>query len=261
MTKSRFWATLACSLVMTACGGKDATGPDTKPTPPAPPYSGTIFIDPDIITPSDPTALQKVEYAGQGSRTMFDRRVNDWITVDAYLFDASFDDGLSTEVEVNPEFGSSDSARIVAEKYAEVIGQLPTALRRNVDAVWIHEGTQPFGGGNHSLLIHVGQAALYEADGILAETLVHEATHTSLDSLVTSDAGWQTAQNADDTYISTYARDNPTREDVAESFLPYLAIRHRSDRISKGMADTIEATIPHRIEYFDHLSLDLHPIG
>ena len=37
---------------------------------------------------------------------MFDRRPADWVVLNAYLFDARFDDGLSSEVQVNPEFGS-----------------------------------------------------------------------------------------------------------------------------------------------------------
>ena len=43
-----------------------------------PPFSGTIFIDPDIITSADATTFQGVSYGGQGLRTMFDRRVNDF---------------------------------------------------------------------------------------------------------------------------------------------------------------------------------------
>ncbi len=246
--------------IAAACGGKDATGPGPDPAPPDPPYAGTIFLDPDIITAADPTAFQAMAYMGQDMRTMFDRRVSDWITVNAYLYDVTFDDGSSTEVEVNPEFGDTATARTEAHKYADVIGRLPTVLRSKVDAVWIQKGTEPFGGGNHAILIHVGQADQYEADGILEETLVHEATHTSLDSLVMADPAWAAARNADPTFISTYARDNPTREDVAESFLPYLAVRYRSDRISKGLADTITAAIPNRIDYFDQLSPDLHPI-
>ena len=147
-----------------------------------PPFSGTIFIDPDILTPADPTTFAGLSAAGQGSRTMFDRRVNGWITVDAYLFDASYDDGLTIEIQVNPEFANAAAALVEAEKYAEVIGRLPTALRVDVETVWIHMGVQPFGGGNNNLLIHIGQADLYVADGILEETLVHEAAHTSLDA-------------------------------------------------------------------------------
>ena len=104
-----------------------------------PPYSGTIFIDPDIITENDLSTFLEAPYAGQGVRTMYDRRVNDWITVTAYLFNASFNDGLTSEIQVNPEFSSSDSAFIEAEKYGIEIGRLPTALRLDVETVWIHK--------------------------------------------------------------------------------------------------------------------------
>ncbi|MEX2306575.1 MAG: hypothetical protein WD738_03230 [Pirellulales bacterium] len=225
-----------------------------------PPFFGTIFIDPDIIVASDPTTFQGVTYAGQGLRLMFDRRVNDWTTVNAYLFDASFDDGLSIEIQVNPEFGSSDDALIEAETYGAVIGQLPTALRADVETVWIHQGTELFGGGNNNLLIHTGQADLYAADGILEETFVHEASHTSLDATHAAAPGWLAAQEADGEFISVYARDYPDREDIAESFLPYLAVRYRSDRISQSLLDTIVQTIPNRIDYFDAQSFDMYPL-
>lgn len=72
--------------------------------------------------------------------------------------------------------------------------------------------------------------------------------------------GWLAAQAADGNFISTYARDNPDREDIAESFLPYLAARHRADRISEELARTIGTTIPNRMRYFDALDLDLYPL-
>ncbi len=50
------------------------------------------------------------------------------------------------------------------------------------------------------------------------------------------------------------------REDIAESFLPYLAVQHRSDRISQSLANTIRQTIPTRIDYFNQQSFNLHPI-
>ena len=66
--------------------------------------------------------------------------------------------------------------------------------------------------------------------------------------------------SADPTFISTYARDFPSREDIAESFLPYLAIRYRADRISQSLANTILLTIPNRIAYFDDQSFAIYPI-
>ena len=259
MKKTVVFNTLVFSVLLGSCDGEDAS---TTPPPvlTLPPFAGTIFIDPDIITSSDPTTFQNLSFAGQGSRMMFDRRVNGWITVNAYLFNARFDDGLIAEIQVNPEFGGSDVALDEANKYAEVIGRLPTALRKDVETVWIHKGTQPFGGGNNNLLIHVGQADLYVADGILEETFVHEAAHTSLDATHASAPAWLAAQSADPAFISTYARDFPNREDIAESFLPYLAIRYRSGRITQSLANTIMQTIPNRIAYFDNQSFDMYPI-
>jgi hypothetical protein len=225
-----------------------------------PPFSGTIFIDPDIITASDPTTFTNLTYAGRGMRLMYDRRINNFTTLNAYLFNARFNDGLTIEIQVNPEFNDSTAAGIEANKYAPVIGRLPTVLRSHVETVWIHRGVQPFGGGNQNLLIHTGQADLYTADGILEETFVHEAAHTSLDAQHASAASWLAAQTADPEFISTYARDNPAREDIAESFLPWLAVRHRPARITAELANTITAAIPNRLAYFDHQNFNLYPL-
>ena len=226
----------------------------------APPFHGTIFIDPDIITSSDPTTFKSVTPAGQANRRMFDRRGEKWTEENAYLFTARFDRGREIEIQVNPEFGSIQAAEVEAEKYTKVIGRLPTSLRANVETVWIHRGMKLFGGGNKNLLIHTEQADQYTADGILEEALVHEASHTSLDPTHAVAATWIKAQQADREFISKYALENPKREDIAESYLPYLAIRYRKDRISDELAQKITRAMPHRIEYFDALSLDLYPL-
>ena len=225
----------------------------------APITSGTIFIDPDIITSSDASTFGGVSYAGTGTRLMFDRRLNAFTSYTAFLFIAAFSDGMPVEIQVNPEFGTVAAASAEAEKYGAIIGRLPLVLRANVKTVWIHRGVHPFGGGNENLLIHTGQADDYQASGILEETLVHEAAHTSLDANHAGSAGWRAAQAADGDFISTYARDFPDREDIAESFLPYLALRHRADRISSALAASISQAIPNRLNYFDAQSFNIFP--
>lgn len=225
-----------------------------------PPFSGTIFIDPDIITSADPSTFLRVKYAGRERRTMFDRRKDAFVRLKPHLFNVTFRDSRSIEVQVNSEFGKESQARKLAIKYAREIGRLPRSLRTDVETVWIHKGVQPFGGGNNNLLIHTGQSAAYERDGILEETLVHEACHTSLDARHAASAGWLAAQTSDPDFISTYARDNPTREDIAESFLPWLALRYRSERIDPALAATIGTTMPARIAYFDARGFVISPV-
>lgn len=234
--------------------GIDLLGEDA----PNPPYGGTVFIDPDIITQTDPTALQNVTDAGRGDRVMYDRRVEDWITVSAYLFDARYDDGLAIEIQVNPEFGSVAAAMAEAEKYGRVVGQLPRVLRSDVNHCVIHKGRELLGGGSGGILIHTEHAEWSMSEGYLEEELAHEAGHASLDSTHAQTPDWLVAQTADGNFISDYARDHPEREDIAESFLSWLALRHRSARISRPYERAILETIPNRIAYFDRY-IEAHP--
>ena len=134
-------------------------------------------------------------------------------------------------------------------------------MRVDVDQIWIHRGIQPFGGGNNSILIHTGQSVKYETDGILEETLVHEASHTSLDFTHQNATGWINAQSKDVNFISTYARDNPIREDIAESFLTWLMVKYRASKITTIDFNKITQTIPNRLLYFDSKNFNLFPFA
>jgi len=226
----------------------------------AQPYWGTIFIDSTIVTASDPTTWVSTTYSGQGPRVVYDRRIPGWTTINAYLFDIVWNDGLTTEAQVNPEFGNDSLAFIEANKYGIVIGRLPKCLREDVNSLWIHKGTESFGGGNFSILIHTGQSAIYETQGILEETLIHEASHTSLDAAHASSPGWLNAQNNDPNFISTYAANNPTTEDISESFLTWIMVRQCTQRVSQQNFDSISLNIPNRLAYFDSQILNLLPL-
>jgi len=256
MTSPRAFLVALC--VAAGCAG-DAFDPGPPPPLP-PPFGGTAYLDPDIITPNDPTAFVQLSYQGQDSREMYDRRVEGWVTVPALLFRALFDDGSAIELQLNPEFGTAAASRETAEYYAGAIGRLPVALRKDVRFVFIHRGAAPFGGGAHGLLIHTGSVDRNDLNGSLEEVLAHEGAHTSLDSTHASSPGWLAAQKADRTFISTYARDHPTGEDVAESFVAWLGLRHRPSRIEASLQSTILKTIPNRIRYFDGLALQMHPM-
>ena len=246
-----------------------------------PPFYGTIFVSGDIITSSDPSLFSEIEYKGTGQREMFDRRNGgSFNNVEPHLFDTSFSDGLKTEIQVNPEF-TLDEATVEANKYAFLIGQLPTALRKDVQTMWIHKGIELYGGGNYNLLVHTGLTEEYEnnnfegSDGsdyiasIVEETLIHEATHTSLDSYHYPNGGWtqsgysegkgwiEAVENDSGCYISTSARDNQYQEDIAELMPLYVAVRYFPERISSDLRDKILSCNINRFRYLDSQNLDM----
>ncbi len=239
-------------------GGCAAFVPATTP-PAAPPFDGTAFLDPGIITATDPTAFVDLTFTGQAPREMFDRRTGAFGTVNAYLFAARFGVSKTVEIQVNPEF-SQAQAEAEARTYATVVGRLPAFVFRDLDTMWIHAGRFPFGGGNRNLLIHTAQGQEYTAGGFLEEIFVHEGTHTSIDGDHAAAAGWLAAQTADGAFVSTYARDNPTREDVAETMVPYLAQRFRADRLPPATVAAIRAAIPNRLRYLDCLGVTMDPL-
>ena len=226
---------------------------------PVPPFSGTVWVDEDIITSSDPSSFIKITHIPSDSRTMFDRRSNNgsggWVTLNPTMFYAYYLDGNAIEIQVNPEF-NLDEATAKANFYGRAIGQLPSLLRIDIKTVWIHKGNEAFGGGNDNLLIHT-DAVGYHGDA-LEETLFHEACHTSLDSRVYGES-WSNAQTLDNQFISIYARDYPEREDVAESCALYYAVKFRPDRLSKSVENLVRETISNRMVVFD--SLGMKPVS
>jgi len=226
----------------------------------AQPYAITAYIDSSVITQNDVSSLQIVTYAGQGINWIFDRRVDDWTFINTYLFDVVYDDAITSQVQVNPEFGSIAAATLEAKKYAFIIGQLPASLRIGVNKIWIHQGVESFGGGFNAVLIHTGQSAVYEGLGILEEVLIHEATHTSLDSTHATSSGWLNAQSSDVEFISTYAASSPSVEDLAESFLTWIMVKQCNRRISVADSVTISQSIPHRLAYLDNQNFNMYPI-
>ena len=64
----------------------------------------------------------------------------------------------------------------------------------------------------------------------------------------------------DKKYISKYAKDFPKREDVAETINWWIAVRCKSDRISKSNYKKIIEGIPNRLKYLDEQNFNTYPL-
>ena len=228
-----------------------------------------LFFFPFFL-PIDPTTFYQVTYLGVEYRPrIYDvRNGAGFKSMKAHIFEAYYTDGKVVKIEANLELGDENS--IIwnyANLYAGCVGRLPKTFRHAIDRIWIHGGSERWCAIQDSDVNNMVIYVDYFQDDYLYSiysVLLHEAGHLYLDSKYNSDERWIEAQKKDGRFISTYARDstlnkNLALEDLAESIVPFFAIRHRADRISDIDRTTIINTIPNRIKFFDSLELDMSP--
>ncbi len=221
-----------------------------------PPFGGTVYVEPDIITAQDPSTFRGLTYDGAARLDRWDHRFETKmdepiVPADFHRFTATFRGGKTMQLEVNTEFGSAAKAGRVAEIYAFIAGQMPAVMRKNMLSIVVHKtGDDWSAGPDGEIVIHHGNYAGELADGALEESMFHEAVHTSIDMHVEGRRTWVRAAKADGTFISEYARDSGGGEDVAETFLLYYAWALRRDRMDPDDLQVIEDTIPNRLAFF-----------
>jgi hypothetical protein len=248
------WALPLLVLLVLSWGRSYAVDGD-----PAPPYRGTVFANPNIITKECPSRLLSMGEPSKGTRTFFDRRTGRFSETAVHIFKAKFEAGRQIEICVNGEFTDPGQVRSLARKYAGEIGRLPVCLCERIETVIIHDGKCLFGGGNANVMIHLKQAEEYEKGGFLEEALFHEAVHTSIDEALSGDRKWSSGIASARTFISDYAKAHPAREDAAESLLLYFGMKFRPQVMDKAAMADIRRGLDWRVAYFDSKRLDWRP--
>jgi len=229
---------------------------------------GTVFLYPQTITDKDPSTFKSISDTPKTETgvSMYDREAQEgkgaWISIDAWVFDVTYNDGISCQVRVRKVNYTQSEASSLAKQYATMMGQIPACLRKGVSYVNLMKGDREWGGNSSTkaLDIQIGKLSNeYQQKGIMEETLVHESCHAALDPLFYTKEDWMKSRKKDNTFISQYAADNPEREDVAESFVPYLAVAYRPSRISEEDFKKIKGSIPNRMKLFADRNLEMLP--
>jgi len=230
-----------------------------------PPFGGTMWDLPDLIKSSDYTIYSTSSYQGIETRLFYDKSIPDFINYPAHIYKVNFGDNLSIDFEIYTEFTLEEAGNI-EQKYAPLIGQLGKDLRRNIKSFEFLKGEEVASAQRTddlnyaNITFHTDWLTLVEtrfSGDRTEELLIHESAHLSIDPYVYGQQGWTDAVNLDGNYLSTYAKDNPDSEDVAETFQAYIAVKFFPDRISNSLRDTILSVCLNRFKYFDSLNLDL----
>ncbi|MBL6604250.1 MAG: hypothetical protein ISQ43_04065 [Flavobacteriaceae bacterium] len=231
-----------------------------------PPFSGTMWDLPDLITSSDYTVYSSSTYQGIETTMFYDKAIPAFINYPAHVFKVNFGDGLSVDFEIYTEFTQEEALAII-QKYAPLMGQLGKELRKNIKSIEFLKGEEVASAQRSNdlsyanITFHIDwleNIVQTRPDGDRTEELfIHEAAHLSIDPYVYSQQGWVDAVTLDGNYLSTYAKDNPDSEDIAETFQAYIAVKYFPERITSSLRDTILSTCLNRFKYFDSLNLDL----
>ena len=167
-----------------------------------------------------------------------------------YVYEAQYTDRQTINVMVDQGFSRSRADQL-ATLYARRVGQLPARSALDEFAVLVCCGDNTGYAERRQNRIAIFHRDLIVTFGVLGPFMLHEYAHLAYDAAAYSSAKWRAAVAADDRFITKYARDFPYREDVAESYVAWIAARCSADRLMPVEVEFIKSAIPARLAYFD----------
>lgn len=232
-----------------------------------PPYDGTVYIDKNWITPSDPSIYIGKSYVGEDTFTWFDFRNEQWTDSSAYSYELSYEHGIKVTASIHTD-NAQDQIDDYLDAWAFILGQAPARLLQGLGEFQVvpskvgGEGLKANGSTNPTHVVLYANNPKQRLDEELAgefveEAIVHEIGHAVF-YLRQENAEWTDAQTTDPCFISTYARGAPVFEDIPETLMPYLMLRLMPERVSESDSTSINQCIQGRSEVLDRwLSEDI----
>lgn len=221
-----------------------------------------VSNDLDFITEADDHVFRCLSFDGRARQEMPDKRGGDLFADDTFVFTARFDDGTRVGLWAHPDFGTRARAEKYARITAEAVGKLPTIMRRVLDHVVIHKGDETAFGEDqgHFFVLYSDNIDTRVRNHDIQETVFHESVHATLDAAHAGSSAWRRAQAADGGFVTEYAADNPTREDMAESALFAFALLIHPGRLPADVEQRVRRVMPNRLEFFHDLFVASGPV-
>jgi len=189
----------------------------------------------------------------------------------AFSFEAEYEDNITVEIFVEYEKDKKDfeKAKRIALYFSRMYGRMPHFLKIYTDRIYVHgigkgSGTWFASGTKREFHLRRGLCLnihVTTEHSRCAVIMAHELAHV-LQQLtgVISPSKWGEARKLDKKkYCSKYAKTN-SKEDFAESVICWIAVRHRSDKITQFDVKKINHFIPNRLKFFDEMNFNMYPM-
>jgi len=246
-------ATLSLMAVLTFTADRAVAQTD-------PPYSSSLYIDPEWLTTSDPSIYVGKSYKGEATFQWFDFRNGQWTDSSAYSYELNFQFGIKITASIHTD---NDQNQIddYLDDWGYMLGQVPARLLQGLGEFQVvpakedNRGLKGNGWTNPTHVVFYTNDPISDLEAALSrgwaqEGLIHELGHAVFQPAAEG-AEWLEAQATDPCFISEYASDYPNREDVSESLMPYLMLRLMPERVSEADKTKINQCIQARSEVYD----------
>ncbi len=252
--------------------GKDKSNIDlnkiqSKPQRPVepiiePPIQGSSYNINNLILEEDPSSYQGMTFLGQKNVIMEQYTGTEPLTgfklaviENVYQFKLHISNTHDITLNANPEFGSAEEAQKTGEKYARIIGQLPSYLHTCIKEINLHKH------GDHklsesslrqSLLIYSDSflQSLKDTPEAIEESLFSAVTWVSSELIHKDSTQYQQAIDTDGSYISTNARDDANSDFFETLPIAYL-LKERPWRVPHSVREAAMKHIPNRLNYIE----------
>lgn len=230
----------------------DAT--ETKGSHTTPPLfkNSIVSTEFDFITSDDPSAFKALRFLGREARELPARRSDELIDKDPFLFEVTFNDGSKVEIWAHSSFGSVDQAERYAMMLSVPLGKLPSVMRGKLAHVVIHKGNETAFGeaeGNF-FVVYSENMETRVRDHDLEETVFHESVHATLEMTYRKHRDWLAAQEEDTGFMTKYAADNPSLEDLPEAALFAYTMLENPGRLPAEVESWVQSHMPNRLAFF-----------
>jgi hypothetical protein len=214
-----------------------------------------VSTDLDFIVSDDPSAFKALRFLGRKTREMPDRRSDELMDKETFVFEATFNDGSQVEIWAHSSFKSAEKAEHYALMLSAPLGKLPPVMRGKLSHVVIHQGdATAFGEAEgHFFVIYSENMETRVRDHDLEETVFHESVHATLEATYQKNREWLAAQAADTGFITRYAAENPSLEDLPETALFAYTMLKNPGRLSEDVASWVRRHMPNRLAFFQRV--------
>ncbi|WP_299062627.1 hypothetical protein [uncultured Polaribacter sp.] len=205
----------------------------------------------DFIRKMDEDLFESLSFIGREDKEMPDSRTDILFDTDTFIFQVNFTEGNPIEIWAHSSFITQEAAKEFVQKIVNRLGKLPDLIRNNISHIVLHKGdaTAFAEAEANFFVVYSDNIDVRISNNDFEETVFHESVHATLDAIFLQNSEWILAQQNDNSFITEYAKNNSTKEDLAETALFVYTLNKFPERLPDNVRAWMNLNISNRIDF------------